>query len=64
MHSFTAHRWQCLIGIADARVNKAGASSLLFQLAHESFKVPGDPGFSLAGLVTAPVNRQEEGEHA
>lgn len=48
-------------GIADTRVNKAGANALVFQLAHEVFKVPGDSGFALGGLLTPPVDKQEEG---
>ena len=42
-------------------MNKAGASALVFQLAHEVFKVPGDSGFALGGLLTPPVDKQEEG---
>jgi len=42
-------------------VNKAGASALVFQLAHEVFKVPGDSGFALGGLLIPPVDKQEEG---
>ncbi len=42
-------------------MNKAGANALVFQLAHEVFKVPGDAGFALGGLLTPPVDKQEEG---
>jgi len=42
-------------------VNKAGANALVFQLAHEVFKVPGDAGFALGGLLTPPMDKQEEG---
>lgn len=51
----------CLKRIADTRVNKAGANALVFQLAHEVVKVPGDSGFALGGLLTPPVDKQEEG---
>ena len=53
-----------LAGIADTRVNKAGANTLVFQLAHEPFKVPGDAGFALGGLLTTPVDKQEEGNQS
>lgn len=48
-------------GIAETRLNKAAAQTLLFQLAHEPFKVPGDSGFILGGLLSAPADREEEG---
>lgn len=43
------------------RLNKAAAETLLFQLAHEPFKLPGDSGFPLGGLLSPPADRQEEG---
>ena len=42
-------------------MNKADANTLVFQLAHEAFKIPGDPNFALGGLLTAPGDKQEEG---
>ena len=48
-------------GIADTRLNKAAAETLLFQLAHEPFKAPGDSGFTLGGLLSAPADKEEEG---
>lgn len=48
-------------GIADTRMNRAAAETQLFQLANEPFKVPGDSGFSLGGLLSPPADKQEEG---
>lgn len=48
-------------GIADTRVNRAAAETQLFQLANEPFKVPGDSGFTLGGLLSPPADKQEEG---
>lgn len=45
-------------------MNKAGASTLVFQLAYEPFKVPGDSGFALGGLLTPAVDKQEEGNQS
>lgn len=43
------------------RLNKAAAEALLFQLAHEPFKLPGDSGFTLGGLLSPPADKEEEG---
>lgn len=43
------------------RLNKVAAETLLFQLAHEPFKLPGDSGFTLGGLLSPPADKQEEG---
>lgn len=51
----------CLKRIADMRLNKVAAETLLFQLAHEPFKLPGDSGFTLGGLLSPPADKQEEG---
>lgn len=48
-------------GIADTRVTRAAAETQLFQLANEPFKVPGDSGFTLGGLLSPPADKQEEG---
>ena len=43
------------------RLDKAAAEILLFQLAHEPFKLPGDSGFTLGGLLSPPADKEEEG---
>lgn len=48
-------------GIAETRVNKADAHTLVFQLAHEAFRLPGEAGFALGGLLTAPQDQKEAG---
>eukprot|EP00005_Dracoamoeba_jomungandri_P004804 CAMPEP_0174249954 /NCGR_PEP_ID=MMETSP0439-20130205/272_1 /TAXON_ID=0 /ORGANISM="Stereomyxa ramosa, Strain Chinc5" /LENGTH=177 /DNA_ID=CAMNT_0015329901 /DNA_START=43 /DNA_END=576 /DNA_ORIENTATION=- len=42
-----------------ANLNKGAAENALYQLAIQSFAIPGDRNFVLAGFVTNPTNRQE-----
>lgn len=42
--------------------SKEDAKTLLFYLAHEQFVLPGQPGFVLGGLMTAPASPKEAGE--
>jgi actin related protein 2/3 complex, subunit 3 len=48
---------QCLTHLSRNQYDKDSALKELFQLAIKAFQVPGDKGFPLGGMVTAPQNR-------
>jgi actin related protein 2/3 complex subunit 3 len=50
---------QCLTHLSRNQFDKDSALKELFQLAIKNFQVPGDKGFPLGGMVTAPQNRGE-----
>ena len=50
-----------IVGISSLRLNKQAAQSMLFQMAHQDFSLPGEPAFPLASHVSAPQNKAEEG---
>ena len=51
----------CSAGLSDSKPCREEAERLLFTLAHETFRLPGEFGFCLGGLVSAPINKQEAG---
>jgi actin related protein 2/3 complex subunit 3 len=48
-----------LIRAAKPLTNKEEARKALYTYARKGFKVPGEPGFSLGGFMTAPANRND-----
>ncbi|GFR48650.1 hypothetical protein Agub_g10604 [Astrephomene gubernaculifera] len=52
----------CLRRIADRKPtpNREEARSLLFSQAHDRFPLPGQAGFPLGALMSAPANKEEE----
>ena len=53
--------FRCFAGLSDCKPCREEAEKQLFTLAHETFRLPGELGFCLGGLVSAPINKQEAG---
>ena len=51
----------CSAGLSDSKPCREEAAKQLFTLAHETFRLPGDFGFCLGGLVSAPTNKRAAG---
>ena len=54
-------RLQWAAGLSDAKSGQEQAKSLLFKMAHEPFRIPGDANFALGGLVSAPATTSDGG---
>mmetsp|Transcript_15134 Transcript_15134/g.26008 ORF Transcript_15134/g.26008 Transcript_15134/m.26008 type:complete len:177 (+) Transcript_15134:48-578(+) len=48
---------QCLTHLSRNQYDKDSAQKELYQLAIKQFQIPGDKGFPLGGMVTAPTSR-------
>jgi len=49
-------------GVSSGKLGQQQAHSVLFQFAHEVFDLPGDASFTLGGLMSAPLNKEEAGD--
>ena len=49
------------VGISSFKGDKQRAHSMLFQIAHQEFSLPGEKSFPLASYVSAPQSKAEEG---
>ncbi|KAK9805121.1 hypothetical protein WJX72_000253 [[Myrmecia] bisecta] len=50
----------CLKRLSESKASPQQAEKQLFSLAHDEFSLPGEPGFVLGGLMSAPANKAEE----
>ena len=57
----TLYITQCLQKLEKC-ANQTDGLKALTAMAHESFKLPGDPGFALGTFFPPPANSQEAGE--
>ncbi|CAD7698692.1 unnamed protein product [Ostreobium quekettii] len=55
------HIAACLERLLDAKGGKEEAGRMLFMLAHETVRVPGEAGFGLSGLMAPPTEKAEQG---
>lgn len=51
-------------GLVASKVAEPESRSFLFKMAHERFRVPGEDGFVLNSLLTAPQTRNDAGTTA